>query len=459
MDPTPLTTIARWTQATLSQGEGRVTRVATDTRTLAAGDLFVALSGENFDGHRFLSQAAQAGAIGAIIAADYAGEVPPPPFALLRVSDPLEALQRLAACYRATLPLKVIGITGSSGKTSTKDFTAAVLGQRYRVTFTQGNLNNHIGLPLSVLAAESADQVGIFEMGMNHPGEIAPLAAIARPDLAIITNIGVAHLEFMKTREAIAAEKGELAAALGPQGVLLMPAGDDYGDFIARRIPGRTLFSAVGDDPRASLSATVTQTGFEGTHFTVSERGGSEVAAFLPVAGLHMVENALLALAAGLALGVPLEEGVAGLASSTLTKGRLQKRQRGGFSFLDDSYNANPDSMRAALETLASLPTPGRRIAVLGRMGELGGAAESGHRSVGAAAAKAGIEALIAVGEEARWIAEEAKVHGIATVWEVADPGEAAELLARHATPEDLILIKASRSVRMERVLEHPAFT
>ncbi len=460
MDATPISTLAQWATGQLLQGESAraITRVSIDSRALQPGDLFVAVHGENFDGHHFVEQAAERGAAGAIVDASFVGELPLS-FCVIQVDDTLAALQAIASRYRASLPLRVVGITGSSGKTSTKDFTAAVLSEKFRVVKTVGNFNNHIGLPLTILQASEADEIGVFEMGMNHPGEIAPLAAIAAPEIAIITNIGEAHIEFMGSRAGIALEKGRLAEALPAHGTLVMNAADDFSASIAERTKAATLLTGITDDGRVAVRATLLETGFEGSRFLVQTRNGEAVEVSLPVPGIHMVENALLAIAVGSVLGVPLAAAATGLAQSRLTKGRLEQKTVRGIHFLDDSYNANPDSMRAALRTLVSLPSTGARIAVLGRMGELGAEAERGHRAVGEAAARAGIAALIAVGAEAGWIAEAARAAGLAEVHHVPDTAAAAELLARRAAPGDLVLIKGSRSARMERVFEHPAFT
>ena len=456
MDATTLQLLATWADATLSGGNPArtVTQVCTDSRKLAPGDLFVALRGENFDGHAFVAQAAATGAAAAVVDSAYAGEAPQG-FALLRVADTLRALQAIAARYRASLPLRVLALTGSTGKTSTKDFVAAVLSERYRVVKTEGNFNNHIGLPLTMLRAGAADDVGVFELGMNHPGEIAPLAAMAAPEVGVITNIGVAHIEFMGSREAIAREKGMLAEALPATGCLVLNAGDDFTPAIAQRTRARVVTTGIG---KGDLDAMLLETGYDGTRFSV-RCGQEQTDVFLPVPGLHMMENALLAIAAGQAFGVPLSAAAAGLAKCRLTKGRLEQKTLGGVHFLDDSYNANPDSMRAALRTLAWMPVQGARIAVLGRMGELGAESERGHCAVGRAAAEAGITALITVGgAEAALMADAARQGGLDEVRHVPDPAAAAELLAGCARPGDLVLIKGSRSARMERVLDHPAF-
>ena len=456
MDPTPLQLLAQWSSGRLTQGNPAqtITRVNTDSRAVQLGDLFIALRGENFDGHSFVQQATSSGgAVAAVVDETFTAELPAH-IGVIRVADTLAALQSIATYYRASLPLRVIGITGSSGKTSTKDFTAAVLSEKFRVIKTEGNFNNHIGLPLTMLRASASDEIGIFEMGMNHPGEIAPLAAMAAPDAAIITNIGVAHIEFMGSRAAIAQEKGMLAEALSSSGHIILNAGDEFSAFIAARTQATAVLTGIEN---GDVQASMLETGFEGSRIAV--RAGSESIEFtLPVPGRHMIENTLLAIAAGRIFGVSLAAAAAGLEKSRLTKGRLEQKSVRGIHILDDSYNANPDSMRAALRTLASLPSAGSKIAVLGRMGELGSESEAGHRSVGEAAAHAGIDLLITVGEEAGMIAEAAREQGMIKIFPVADADSAAELLAKSARAGDIVLIKGSRSARMERVLAHPAF-
>ncbi len=235
MDPTELSKITTWAGGELLRGDGsaRVTTICTDSRALRAGDLFLALRGGNFDGHKFVAEAAKLGAAGAVVD-QMAAEmmlVLPENFAVIEVADTLAALQQIAAHYRRSLPLKAVVITGSNGKTSTKDFTAAVLKERFQVIKTEGNLNNHIGLPLTILRAGSSDQIGVFEIGMNHTGETEPLARIAQPDVGIITNVGVAHIEFLGSRDAIAQEKGMLAEAVPASGAVVLNADDEYTRF------------------------------------------------------------------------------------------------------------------------------------------------------------------------------------------------------------------------------------
>lgn len=452
MNPLPLSQIAKFADADFSLGKGDapiVSRISTDSRTLQPGDLFLALRGENFDGHRFVSRAQERGAIGAIVESAWTGKTSPA-FSLIRVRDTLEAYQQIAARYRQSLSLKVVAITGSNGKTTTKDFVAAALGHRFRVTKTEGNFNNHVGLPRTILEATAKDQIGVWELGMNHPGEIAALAKIAAPDVGIITNIGVAHIEFMGSREAIALEKGALAEAIGPDGTLILNADDPFSETIAKRTRAKKVFAGTKE---GTVRATDLRQSASGSEFTILE-GAHRCRAQLPVPGLHMIQNALLAVAAGRVFGLSIEDCAAGLISAPLTKARLQIKTIRGVQFIDDSYNANPESMRAALATLAELETDGRRIAVLGEMAELGAESERGHREVGEAAASLKIDELIAIGKTASIIADAAQKAGLEKSRTVASTKEAAEILAEETSPNDLVLIKGSRAARTERVLD-----
>jgi UDP-N-acetylmuramoyl-tripeptide--D-alanyl-D-alanine ligase len=439
------------TGAKLESGGGNVSveKISTDSRTLKRGELFVALRGENFDGNKFVAAAAKAGAVGAIVDPGWKGKVPAK-FAVVRAKDTLIAYQNLAANYRKSLSLKVLAITGSNGKTSTKDFAASALARKFRVTKTQGNFNNHVGLPQTILEATSDDEVAVWEIGMNHPGEVGPLAEIAAPDAAIITNIGIAHIEFMGSREAIAEEKGALAEAVGPQGTVILNADDAFSKEIATRTRARVTFAGIQD---GTVRATDIHQTPDGTEFTILE-GAHRCRAQLPVPGLHMVQNALLAVAAGRAFGVSLEECAAGLGSAPLTKARLQIKEINGVQFLDDSYNANPDSMKAALRTLVELDADGKRIAVLGEMRELGKELERGHEEVGETAATLKIDQLIAIGEIGALISRAAENAGLEKSVAVGSTTEAAQLLAEIAEPGDLVLIKGSRLARTERVIE-----
>jgi UDP-N-acetylmuramoyl-tripeptide--D-alanyl-D-alanine ligase len=451
MNPLTLSQIAQLAGGSLSSGDGTVVidKISTDSRTIKRGDLFVALRGENFDGHNFIEAVATNGAAGVIVDFNWKANVPQN-FALVRANDTLQAYQQLAANYRKSLALRVVAITGSNGKTSTKDFAAAVLARRFRVTKTQGNFNNHVGLPRTILEATSRDQVAVWEIGMNHPGEVSALAEVAAPDVGIITNVGVAHIEFMGSRERIAEEKGALAEAVGAEGTVILNADDSFTHAIAARTLGKVILA--GTTAGTIRASEVNQSG-SGTDFTILE-GAHRCRAQLPVPGLHMVQNALLAIAAGRVFGLSLEECAAGLVAAPLTRARSQVKEIRDVQFLDDSYNANPDSMKAALRTLVELDAEGQRIAVLGEMRELGDESERGHREVGETAAALKVDHLIAIGNVAATIAEAAKRAGLQSSSTVASTGEAAELLAQLATPGDLVLIKGSRLARTERVIE-----
>ena len=451
MEPLTLRQLADFAGGRLLRGDPatQVAEISTDTRTLRAGEMFLALRGENFDGHDHVQTAASRRAAGAVVERSFSADDLPSGFALIEVDDTLAAYQNIATRYRQSLGAKVVAITGSNGKTSTKDFAAAVLATRFRVLKTEGNLNNHIGVPRMLLRADRSHEVLVLEMGMNHPGEIEPLARMAAPEVAIITNIGRAHLEFMGSRAAIAQEKGMLAEAVTAEGTVILNGADEFTPSIAQRTRAQVI--TVGPENAKLKVRDITQS-FDGSRFTLIN-GTEEVAASLPVAGQHMITNALLAVAAGLALGIPLSECAAALGDATLTKGRLEKKSLQGRWILDDSYNANPDSMGAALETLAALPASGRRIAVLGKMGELGDAAADGYRTVGELAAKLKVDCVVAVGGEAQSIGAAARNAGCRETIFVASTDEAAQWLSGSSQQGDLILVKGSRSAGMERVL------
>lgn len=449
MDAISLFTLAEYAGGVLSgeTDDVMVSRFSKDTRTLEAGDAYLALHGENFDGNAFAAEAARRGAAVAILDGEPSVELPAR-FPVIRVENTLTALQRIAECWRDELSLKAVAVTGSSGKTSTKELTAAVLAVRYRVTKTQGNLNNHFGLPLTILNAARADQMAVWEMGMNHAGEIAPLAALARPHIGIITNVGVAHIEFFKNREGIASEKAELLRTLDSTGVAIIPDRDDFADYLETQTTARVVRVGIGSGEIYAEDLTVDG---EGSSFTL-HGGGASCDARLNVPGEHMVRNALLSVAAGMESGLSLEECAEGLASARLTGGRLQQQVVRGVRIIDDTYNANPDSVEAALATLAIASGEGRPIAVLGKMGELGTYAETGYLRVAAAAAKY-VEILITVGEETALLARAARDAGCRDVSETRDAQEAARLLLEIARPGDVVLVKGSRAARMEQVI------
>jgi UDP-N-acetylmuramoyl-tripeptide--D-alanyl-D-alanine ligase len=447
MKPLNVRTIIDVTGGALRSGDAglQVDSVSTDTRALKPGALFVALRGERFDANEFAPAAVGAGAA-AVIVERWTGGDWPASAAVIEVADGLLALQKLAAWYRRQLDILVVGVTGSNGKTSTKDFTRAVLEQGFRVGATRGNLNNHIGVPLTVLSLDAGDTAAVIEMGMNHPGEIEPLCEIARPTLGIITNIGTAHIEHLGSRDGIAEEKGALARSLPADGMLFVPAGCSYFEYFKSRSRARVV--PVGNG-RGLIRAEKLcyENGRSKFSLVIDGRVVGEVD--LPVLGRHMVKNALLAAGCGWALGLDPGDIVRGLSNAVLTDGRLRRYESGGVTVFDDTYNANPESMAAALETLAEYPVANgaRRHVVLGPMGELGAHAPEAHRSVGRLAVELGFT-VTAVGADAEGIAD-----GAGRADYFADPDEAARELPRRIAPGDLVLFKASRGAAMERVM------
>jgi UDP-N-acetylmuramoyl-tripeptide--D-alanyl-D-alanine ligase len=447
MDPSTFEQIAAWVGGKLhGVNPEKVTKVVTDSRLIRVGDLFVALRGDQFDGHAFLPAVKEAGAGGALVSEvnfQLNG------FTQIEVPETHSALQRLARAYRNQLRLKAIGVTGSSGKTSTKEMIASVLGERFSVHKTIGNYNNHIGLPLTVLGASGADDFGVFEMGMNHAGELAPLCEIARPDASVITNIGTAHIGHLETRSAIAAEKAVIAEAVPAAGFVVLNANDDFTDWIAARCPGRVVRAGL---ERGDVMAQNIEQCVKGSKFTLSH-GARATQVWLPVHGEHMVINACQAAAVGLEVGLTLEECAAGLAKTTIPGNRLKIQNLGPVLVINDAYNANPDSMVAALKTATQLMVKGRRVAALGRMGELGKESESAHRRVGRAVAEFEFDYLITVGEEARLMAEAASSAGLKSAERAETHEQAVEALLDYLEPGDLLLVKGSLSSAMDRVV------
>jgi UDP-N-acetylmuramoyl-tripeptide--D-alanyl-D-alanine ligase len=448
MEPKSLRQIAVATGgAVWGAEETIVTSVGTDSRNAASQQLFVALRGERVDGHQFIEAAQESGAAAALV------ETVNPrwrSFPQVQVPDTLQALQRLARAYRAELSLKVVGITGSNGKTSTKEMVAAILAEKYQVTKTEGNLNNHIGVPLSILRADRNHEVAIWEFGTNHIGEIAALVEMAKPDYGLITNIGVAHIEFLGSREAIAREKAVLAESIPAEGVVVLSAEDEFSDWIAARSSARVIRTGID---QGAIQARLILHHVDGEEFVLADDSG-EVSAFIPVPGEHMIRNAVQAAAIGRALGLSLAQCTAGLAKTVIPGGRFRIEKLGQVLVINDAYNANPDSVIAALRTVAKLPVKGRRIAALGYMGELGEQSLSGHERVGSAAAENGFDFLIAVGERAKPIASASFKAGLDRTRTVATQAEAADALAEFLEPGDLLLVKGSRSAEMDRIIE-----
>jgi len=455
MKPLRLDELAAMAGGVLLSGspETVVTRVHTDTRTLAPGDLFVALVGERFDGHSFLAPAAQSGAVAALICRK-PQEPLPSGFGLILVPDTLAALQQIAASYRRSFPVRVVGVTGSSGKTSTKEMIAAVLATRFRTVATEGNLNNHIGVPLTLLRIAPETEYGVVEMGMNHRGEIAALATIAAPDVAVISNVGSAHIEYLGSREAIADEKTDLVAALSESGIAVLSGGDPRLRARAARNPGKTVWVGEGGD--AAWKAENVVTTASGLAFDLVDIGaGGRASVALPLFNRVMVSNALLAAAVGGAAGIGIAEIAAGLSGVRLSGKRMEVSPlgKGGGWLINDCYNANPESTSAALAALREFPAPARRVAVVGSMGELGEHAPRLHRETGQAAATVACAGLLVfVGPHAADLEAGAREAGFdaSSILLCRDTAEAVEVVPSRLRPDDTLLVKGSRFLKLE---------
>lgn len=427
--------------------------VSTDSRTLAPGQLFVALRGETFDAHSFLPTLA---AEGAPRAAAVVAEQLPAGWNLpaLIVPNTLSALGHLGHYWRAQYKIPVIGVTGSNGKTTVKEMIASILaaafGEDGRLA-TRGNLNNEIGVPLTLMRLAPQHKAAVIEMGMNHPGEIARLAAIAAPTVAMVNNAQREHQEFMHTVEAVARENGAVLAALPASGAAVYPADDVYTSLWAS-LAGQRRSVTFGLNDSADVSCTWTAGAF-GSELAVSARidGGAakHFAVKLAAAGLHNVRNALAAIACAFAAGIGQDAIVAGLEQFAPVSGRLQRKAgANGVTVIDDSYNANPDSVRAAIDVLAQATAP--RILVLGDMGEVGTQGQQFHEEIAAYAASAGIEHVLVTGELARHMVGPVVKH-----FEQFDELLAALDTALGSKSDATVLVKGSRFMKMERVVQH----
>ena len=458
--------IARLCNAQIIQGNPAtpVQQVSIDSRSVERGDCFIALCGPKFDGHEFLDDVAQRGAAAAVVSHHPTRAInSPSALALLQVPDTLTALHTLATNYRRQLPptTRVIGITGSSGKTTTKEMIAAVLGQRFRITKTTGNKNNHIGMPLNLLRLQASDDFGIFELGTNHPGEIATLVGICQPQIAVITNIGLGHVEFFGDEAGVAKEKGQLLEALPADGLAVLNADDRW--FTELRARTRAVVVSVGIENFADIRASEIKIqgdlhpGQAGVKFrlNIAKKRG-DVLIRLRTLGRHQIYNALQAAAVGYVQGLDLDEIREGLETMEFPGMRMQQQVLAGIRFINDCYNANVVSMTAALGMLRETPDRGRKVAVLGDMLELGAHTEHSHREIGALAAQAGLALLVTVGSHARGIAEGALAAGLAAqrVVAVPDAAAAAATLRWLLRDGDFVLLKGSRGIHLEKVLE-----
>jgi UDP-N-acetylmuramoyl-tripeptide--D-alanyl-D-alanine ligase len=429
-----------------------VLRVNTDSRQAQAGDLFIALSGERFDGHEFIQEVAEKGAA-AVVVEKGRPLAALPDCVVITVTNSRRAYGQIAAAYRNDFAIPVIAVGGSNGKTSTKELIAAVLRQRLKPLWSEASFNNDVGVPATLLRLEKTHQAAVLEVGTNHPGELAGLVQLVRPQYGVITNIGREHLEFFGDLAGVAQEEGALAEALPADGKLFLNGDSVWTDVVAQRTQATVV--RVGSGANCDWQLSNVKMDKNGSAFTVTAPQAKWSGSYrIGLLGRHQVENALLAIAIGAELGLSRAEIKAGLATCEPAKMRLQLYEAAGVRVLDDAYNANADSMLAALQVLQELPCKGRRVAVLGDMAELGKHSEGAHAEVGRRAAELGIEQLIAVGKMAGTMAQAARDAGLSRVIELADAEAAASAINSFLKPGDTVLLKASRSSRLERIAQ-----
>ncbi len=426
--------------------KGKVTGVSTDSRTVKRGDLFFALQGPKFDGHDYLKEVFRRGAAGAVVSR-------PVRFGknIVQVSDPLKALGDLAHHWRKRFPIPVVAVTGSNGKTTTKDLIAAILGTSLRLVKTEGNFNNQIGLPLTLFRLNRKSEAAVLEMGMNHPKEIDRLGEIAEPQVGVITVIARAHLEGVGGIGAIARSKAELLTHLPRNGLAVLNADDASTSILKKYL--RSPVVTFGQTPRATVRLLSTKIdGFKGIRFSVSLKGRRHPFQ-IPLIGRHNVSNALAAIAVADHFGIPIHRIRRALARFSAPSKRMERVSIGSIDLVNDSYNANPDSTCAALESLKEMGKGRRRVAVLGEMLELGRHAGSGHREVGESAARS-VQCLFAVGPHAQEMMRGARKGGLSKGAAFSSMEEMIPPLLSELRAGDLVLIKGSRGMKMERVVE-----
>jgi len=430
--------------------------VSIDSRTIREGELFVAIKGVRFDGHDFVPEAINRGAWGAVVERSSLENRYPSLSGLrniIPVEDTLLSLQEMSGMHRKKYSIPVVGITGSNGKTTTKEMLACILRQKGQVLKNEGNLNNHIGVPLTLMKLGEHHRFAAIEMGMSGPGEIEMLARLAMPDVGVITNIGPAHLEFLGSTDMIAQAKGELLEEMKPEGTAVLNADDPYFETLKKRFSGRIV--TFGIDGPADITAEDIRLEKDTSDFTLRAQGKT-IPMRLHAVGTYNVYNALAAAAAALAVAIPLESVKSGLEEFSPFSMRSEIKNIGGRVIFEDCYNANPQSMAAALEALVSIRAGRMNIAVLGDMMELGDTGPEAHRTIGRRVAQLGIDLLVTVGPLAKLIGDGAIEAGMSEERVVAarSNAEAAALLRTRTQPGDAILIKGSRAMKMEKILE-----
>ncbi len=429
--------------------QATATGVSTDSRRIDKGNLFFAIRGDRFDAHAFVPVAARQGAA-AVVVERFDND---PGCPVILVENTRNALGRLAARYRSDFNLPVIAVGGSNGKTTTKDLIAAVLGQKFKTLSSEASFNNDIGVPSTLLKLDRQCEAAVLEAGTNHPGELAPLIKVIQPQWGVITTIGREHLEFFGDTTGVAEEEGWLAELLPATGKLFINGDNEWTPALARRAKATVVRVGMGE--KNDWRASQIQFGPQGVTFEVTAPAAGFNGSYqLQLLGRHQALNALFAVAVGAELGLTPEQVRRGLAACKPPKMRMEVVQRNGITFLNDAYNANADSMRAALDTLREYPAAGRRIAILGTMAELGVHALAAHEEAGRCAARSGVAHLLAVGPMAGSTAAAARNEGLPSVIEAGDVSAAATALNSLAKPGDVVLLKASRTVGLEQILQ-----
>ena len=418
--------------------------VYTDSRKPASGGLFIALEGGRFDGHDFIKNAVSAGA--AAVMCRKETDVPLP---VIYVNDTREALLSLAEYYRSQFSIPVAGITGSVGKTTVKEMTALVLSTKYNTVKTQGNLNNDIGMPMTIFSIDETSEAAVIEMGMNHKDEISRLARVSKPDIGIITNIGVSHIENLGSRENILKAKLEILNGMKKGSPLILNGDNDLLSGVSNDDYDIIFFGIEND--KCAVGAENIEQSPDGVKFLIAY-GGNKYNAYIPSAGIHNVYNALAAFTAGISLGIEPRKAADALKNYVPAGMRQKITRKSGITFIEDCYNASPDSVRAGLGALAAMDSK-RRIAVLGDMLELGGYSEKAHRESGKCAAENNVDILLAYGTASEYTADEAEKNGVKEVYSYTDSAAAAEKLLSVLKEGDAVLFKASRGMKLENVL------
>jgi UDP-N-acetylmuramoyl-tripeptide--D-alanyl-D-alanine ligase len=436
--------------ATIPPDLPQIAAVSIDSRLIPKSSLFVAIKGERHDGHNFLADVADAGAIAAVV--EKAPANPPRNLHLIQVADTRVALGKIATQVRKQFRAKVIGVAGSNGKTSTKHLINAALCGKLHGTYSPKSFNNEIGVPLTILPADPQQDYVVIEMGTNNPGEIHSLTMMALPDIAVITNCSAEHLQGLGDLMGVKRENASVVEGLDPKNGLLIVNGDDPEllKVLDELWKGRKLTFGFGK--QNDLFATDVQTDDKGVRFTLNGKAKSQF--FVPMLGRHSASNALAAIAVGRRLGLTEDDIKAGLANASSPDMRLQLQPTGGVTVLNDAYNANPASMKAALETASLLPTSGRRIAILADMLELGKSSDRFHREIGEFAATLPFHAVVCIGPQAKVIVEAAKAKGMQAdrISHFPDSAAAALEVPKWLDNGDLVLLKGSRGMRLERI-------